>query len=321
MGRNEQLDRQWSILLRLHNSPAYKQELAQEFGVGARTIRRDIVTLSKKFPIVESSIGGEVLYKFMSGYKLPGVWFTPRELSVLYFSKEFLEKAIQGTSYEDDLESLLEKVERTQSNAIRRACQELPQVYQSDFYTPQGKAENVEDLIRAAQEQRCVWMRYFTAFRQEVSERVVEPFVVRLTAQGLHMIAYCRFREEFRSFSLHRIKEYNVLEETFQPVDRIFDLERHLEESFGGLRSDPVQKVKFLIRNPTAHWARTLHFHPTQKIREVPDGIELTFRSGGEPAVVLRAISLGPDCEVLEPIEMRTKVLTMLEKIAANYKA
>lgn len=321
MARNEQLDRQWSILLRLQSSPAYKQELVQEFGVTARTIRRDLDTLSLHFPITDQRIGGEILYKLKAGYKPPGVWFTPRELSVLYFSREVLGEAIKGTSYEADLESLLEKVGRTQDNATRRASQELPQVYQSDFYSPQISTENVESLIRAAQEQRCVQMRYFTASRGKSSERIVEPFVIRLTIQGLHLIAYCQNRQEFRNFAINRIEEHSILKETFQPADRRFDLERYLEESFGGLRSDPVQTIKMIIRYPTAHWAKSLLYHPTQKITEVPGGIELKFRSGGESAIVRRAIGLGPDCQIIEPTYLRQKVLDMLHQIANNYES
>ena len=320
MARNEQMMRQWGCLVRLEKGLVSRKELAEEFECSPRTISRDIEALTPIFPIYEEKRGNDVFYGFRNGYRLPGVWFTPNELSVLYVAKEVLRNAAGEGSFAKVFEELIEKIALTHTSSTQRASQKLPQIYQSDFSRPDTQSDYTEELIQAAQKQQCVAIRYFSASRGEEAERIVEPFVIRLTIQGLHLIGYCHLRTEFRFFTINRIKSLRVLQQSFDPAMRRFDLERYIEESFGGLRSDPVQKIKFHIRYPTAHWAKDLFFHSTQKIEETDDGILLTFRSGGEDAIIRRAVGLGPDCELLEPPHLRSRIVALLEKIAERYK-
>ncbi|MCK6511256.1 WYL domain-containing protein [Myxococcota bacterium] len=320
MARNEQMLRQWQILVRLQQGRASRKEFANEFGCSFRTIARDIDALTPNFPIFEEQEGNDIFYAFEQNYRLPGVWFTPKELSVLYLAQKLIAHAAKTSSFSEVFSGLLAKISRTHSTAALRASQRLPQVYQSDFSSPDPRSDYTEEIIRAAQEERCIAMMYFSASKGEEAQRVVEPFVVRLTIQGLHLIAFCRLRQEFRTFTINRIRALSVLEERFSPEARRFDLQRYVEESFGGLRSEPVQKVRFHIRYPTAHWAKDLFYHSTQVIQEVEDGILLTFQAGGEDAIVRRAISLGADCEVLEPPLLRQQVVAKAMQILERYK-
>ena len=323
MARNDQVIRQWQILMMIANGPVTRRKIMDELDVKKKTLRRDIDALSgsEYFPITEVQEGKDVIYSFIDGYKLPGVWFTPEEFASLSLGLKFASPALEDSSFQEDLQSVLQKIARTHSGTARRASQQLPRIYQSDFSAPNIKGDRYRELlIQAAHEQRCVKMTYFTAHRDAETERIVEPFVIRLTIHGLHLIAFCRERKAFRNFTLNRIRYAELLEQTFEGERRKFDLERFTEESFGGLRSDPVQEIKIFIKNPSAHWAKDLYYHPTQRIEQHEDGILLTFRAGGEQAIVRRVIGLGPDCELLSPPHLRGKVLDMLDSIASQYR-
>jgi len=323
MSRNDQILRQWQILSRLNQRPYTRLELANEFEKSTKTIRRDIDALSgaNGFPIIEEEDGNDRIYSFQTGYQLPGVWFTPEELAAITLGREILTDAFRGLPYQENFASLVEKMTLTQSSSARRAAQRLPEVFQSDFSPPQIHTEYKEDLIKAAQKQQCVWIRYFTAGRGTYSTRVIEPFVIRQSIQGLHLIAYCREKQDFRNFAINRIQALELQDEYFSLKERQFDLERYQEESFGGFRQAPAQDVRFFVKKPSSYWAKDLYYHPTQEIIECEDGIEIRFRAGGEAAIVRRAIGLGPDCTIIQPKKLQDQVIEMLEKIAKNYHA
>ncbi|MEL6180277.1 MAG: WYL domain-containing protein, partial [Myxococcota bacterium] len=100
---------------------------------------------------------------------------------------------------------------------------------------------------------------------------------------------------------------------------RGFELEQHLAEGFDGVRSLPIMDVTLQIRNPTALWARDQFFHPTQTIDDIDGGIEIRFRSGGSEAIIARVLSLGRDCTVIAPDELRTRVADEAQAIANHY--
>jgi len=72
-------------------------------------------------------------------------------------------------------------------------------------------------LKRAIAERRCVRMRYYTASRQAITDRVVEPTSLISVPAGNILEAYCRFRGEYRHFAVGNIQRAELLNETFTP--------------------------------------------------------------------------------------------------------
>lgn len=320
MGRDMQVYRQWEILHRLSDGSVTRQELAQTFDVSLKTIKRDVEMLELHFPIQMERQSNDIVYSFIPGYKLPGIWFTPREVASLLIGRQAIQQSLKGTPHHHAFLSILNKVERLHRSAQCRAELRLPEVYQSDFATPRVHADVQEELLYAAAEQKCVRIRYFTASRNSESERVVEPFMVRLTIHGLHLIAYCRENRDFRYFTINRILSLKVLDESFEPEQRRFNLQQFLKESFGGVRREPILHVRLLIREPTSFWAQDLHYHPTQQICEVEGGIELSFDAGGLEAIARRVVGLGPDCEILEPECLKKTVAQYIQQLLKKYE-
>lgn len=319
MGRNDLITRQWEILIRLSRGPTTRKSLQDEWHVSRETIKRDMDVLSLLFPITEERCGNEITYSFVDDYDFPGVWFTPEEMASLLLGKEIILQALEGLPHQDAFRSLLQKVESMQKGTTMRTMRELPEVFRSDFSPPERHNHFQEQLVEAALDQRKVKINYFSAHSQKESERVIEPYVLRLSVHGLHLIAYCHKRKDIIFFNINRIKALVVLDDTFDLEKMSFDLKRYLEESFGGLRSHPIHEVKLFIKKPTSDWAKELVYHPTQQIHETKEGIELSFRAGGMNAIVRQVVSLGPDCEVRSPDILREEVKTYLKETLANY--
>ncbi|HAA54641.1 MAG TPA: hypothetical protein DCE42_07775 [Myxococcales bacterium] len=309
MSSTETTNRRFEILLKLGAGKCSFQELMAEFDVSDRTLRRDLEALSARFPIVFGSHENAYQYHLEDWYRFPGIAFTPDELAALWVGKEHALKALEQLPFFDSFAAALERVERFQKGQSWRKAQQLPQVYQTDFPTPQIQASFHELLLQATLEHQRLELLYFSANRGEESWIKVEPFFLKLTVRGLHLIVYHLEKQKFVYLNANRIRQAHALEETFSPEERRFDLEQFTKETFDGMRSTPVQKVRLLIKGKTAHWAKELFFHPTQTICEVEDGVEIAFESGGEAAIVRRILYIGPDCHVLEPQSLKQQVL------------
>ena len=316
MARGDQMIRQWSILMRLRQRRYSRRELANVFEVSRKTITRDIEALSG-FPITEERDGIDVLYAVMPDVELPTRQLGDDDWQALIAAQPSLMAAVASTPLEDSFRRAFDKVldlaaARSQARPVYRGTPGMP------ASSPALVAREAQ-LMDAALARRCVQLCYFTASRQARSVRVVEPYFVHRTFMGRTLIAYCHQREAFLDFGVGQIEALDLLDETFDPTARQFDLEAYLAEGFDGHRSLPVTEVRLHLRPPTATWARHQHFHPTQTIVRHPDGgVDVTFRTGGTEAVVARVLSYGPDCQVVAPDWLRDRVREVAAQIIAN---
>jgi predicted DNA-binding transcriptional regulator YafY len=320
MSRGDQLSRQWSILSRLSGGRRSRRELAEELGVSLKTISRDLVSLSV-FPIAEEREGIDVFYELVSGARTPSVRFAPDELVALLLSERTIVGALEGSPYAEAVARALAKVALLHRERSDRALARLPEVFQSSFPKPARRTDLQERLHEAALLRRLLRLVYFTAERGRSSERIVEPFFLHLHPHGLHLIGYCRERCDFLYFSVNAIESLEVLDETFDPGVRAFDLEAFLATVFDGRRGTPILDVHLRVKDPTARWARDHFYHSTQEFTEIDGGFELRFRAGAPEAIAARVLSLGPDCEVLGPPALIADVARKARGIMSLYES
>ena len=77
----------------------------------------------------------------------------------------------------------------------------------------------IQELLRQAiAEHRVVRMDYFSSSTGEFTQRTIEPIGL-LPAQQL--VAYCRMRQDYRTFRLDRMSKVQISEETFSAEDRL----------------------------------------------------------------------------------------------------
>ncbi len=324
MARGDQLVRQWTILNRLREGRISRRELSVELDVSLKTVSRDIDALSL-FPITELREGIDVFYEMLPESRLPGISFEPPEVVALLFAKDMILRSLEDTPFEEAFLSALQKVEKNQRSRTLRNLERLPDVYQV-YSTSQRTVRRFDEsllqtLIDAALDTKQLRMKYFSAHRQALSERTVNPLVIYQSPHGFRLIAYCHLREEVRIFSLNQIRSLVVLERTFDLKAHRFNLEAFLSTAFADMRSEPIIDVRLRIAHPTAHWAKDRNYHPSQEIIEIEGGIEITFRSGGLPAIAAQVLGLGPDCTVLEPTILREFVYKRALQIAELHRS
>jgi predicted DNA-binding transcriptional regulator YafY len=88
--------------------------------------------------------------------------------------------------------------------------------------------------------------------------------------------------------------------------------------AFGLIRGE-VQRVRVFFDDRVARFVRRRRWHPTQQIRNVSGGIELTMDVAGTLEVANWILGFGEKAIVLEPAELRAQVAAELRHAANRY--
>lgn len=155
----------------------------------------------------------------------------------------------------------------------------------------------------ALERQRAVRLTYWSAGRDEITDRVVDPIRVVVTDGQSYLEAWCRRAEGVRLFHLGRVETIEVLAEPATPPEGL--LSRDLSQ--GLFQPAPGDTRVTLALRPEAAWVSD--FYPCDAVQELGDGsLVVTLRAGGDAWVRRLALSLGTSAQVLEPPELADQV-------------
>lgn len=196
-------------------------KLAERFGVTVRTIYRDIRALEDAgVPIFTEEGKG---YSLMEGYRIPPVMFTEDEANAI-ITAEFLIHACKDESLIKEFTSAVQKLKVIIPAHLKNRVEILEEkIGITKTYTDLSvKSKYLLDLQKALVEHLVIRITYTNQSNQK-SERELEPFAIYSSENGdWVMVAHCRLRKEFRTFSLTRIEECFFTDEKFEPSPMTF---------------------------------------------------------------------------------------------------
>ncbi|MCL2541216.1 MAG: WYL domain-containing protein [Nocardioidaceae bacterium] len=154
-------------------------------------------------------------------------------------------------------------------------------------------------LQQAADDRRQVRLRYHVPARDEVSERVVDPYGVVDSGPFAYLDAWCHSAGGDRLFRLDRVERADVLD---TPITTMFRPPRPLDDGpFDESTGDSGTVVRIRLA-PAACWA--LGYYPMRDVRRLPDGSAEAELVVADPRWLLRLLlRLAPHAEVLSPTE------------------
>ena len=128
-----------------------------------------------------------------------------------------------------------------------------------------------------------------------------------------------RHDDAVRFFKLDRVADARPSSRTF--ARRPTPIESLLADSITIFRSpDPPRRFRIRVDASRARWAREKPFHPRQKVREQADGsIILDIDKAWDDEMIPQLLGLGEMVDVIEPEDVRDRILEIARKIAAKY--
>jgi predicted DNA-binding transcriptional regulator YafY len=204
--------------------------LAKKFEVSTRTIYRDIKSLEKAgVPILTEEGKG---YSIMDGYRIPPIMFTEDEANAL-LTAELIIQSSKDSSLIDKFSEAISKVRAVIPNKIKGKTERLEQKMgiTNTYIDNSPKSKYLLEIQKAIVEYAVISISY-TNKAGQTTKRNVEPFAI-YSNQNYEwvMVAFCRLRKDFRTFSLISINKLEIMTEKFEPHKMSF--KQYLDKTFG----------------------------------------------------------------------------------------
>ena len=309
-----------SIILMLQRRGTLKAgELAEELGVSERTVHRYMGMLDELGIPIYSERGPYGGFSLVRGYKLPPLIFTPEEATALYLGAELV-RDIWGASYFDAAAAATAKLDNVLPDAL---VQEVRQAQRGLLVTGWLRrdygpwAPILDDLRRAVARRRRTVLTY-RSFRQEVTQRSVDPYALALQWGNWYLVAYCHLRSDMRTFRVDRIQQVEIRAETFEVPDS-FSAREYLMQM---VQERPATYYRVVVRfePDVAHIVRERR-EEWQDLSEQGDGSVILSFDAADLAWPCRWVLTYQDkATVIGPPELAARVRDAAQAIAARYE-
>lgn len=166
------------------------------------------------------------------------------------------------------------------------------------------KTARIREVVRdAVQGRQALRIRYYTASKDEISERTIDPMRLLIVQAVTYLEAWCRRAEGVRLFRLDRVDEVTVLDEPAVPP-------MHAEPtdlSHGIFPFRPDQAEAELVLSPDARWVA--EYYPCEELDELDGGrLRIRMRYGDESWMVRLVLGLGGEAAVEKPAGLAAAV-------------
>ncbi|MEN3225494.1 YafY family protein [Mycolicibacterium porcinum] len=158
--------------------------------------------------------------------------------------------------------------------------------------------------VRAAvRDGRAVTVEYYSASRDSLSTRTVDPIRVALVGDNSYLEAWCRTAEAVRLFRFDRIVDAQVLDEASAPPPPA--VQAGPDTSL--FDADPALPSATLLVDATAAWV--FDYYPLRVVRELPDGAcEAAMTYASEDWMARFVLGFGSAVTVLAPESLAQRV-------------
>lgn len=291
------------------------QRLAEECGVTERSIYRDIVSLSEANVPIYYDNG----YKLASGNFLPPLNFDFDEYHCLKLALESSPLA-KTSKYQRLLSKIKAKVEAGLSDSVKQKKKFTPETTRIDIATSaaEKKGEKFYGAIEEAiTSWRCLELEY-DSIQSGLTQRIVEPYFIIFRGRAFYFVAFCRMRNDFRTFRIDRVLDVKISNETFAKRKDI-DPESYFEGSWGLFSGEPVEVVvKF--RGAAARVVLSGTHHPSESIERIGED-EVLYRvvTRGLEEIQRWLLGFGSDVEVVSPPQLRENLARIGDYLLSTY--
>jgi predicted DNA-binding transcriptional regulator YafY len=309
------------LLLQAHGRLTGR-DLARRLEVSERTVHRDMEALSAAGVPVFAERGARGGWQLTEGWQTTVPGLEEMELRALLMAQPA--RLLGDLRLGGAAERALGKVTASLPLALRQQAAAMRQRLYIDVEGWRGTTENLTVLPivqDAVWRDRKLQMRYLRT-GHELVERLVDP--LGLVAKGSTWYLVARTPDGFRTYRVSRIEQAIVLEEPCaRPAD--FDLITHWKASTATYQETFVRYPATIRVEPrSGTWLRMWRPFGSVELLGDPDPEGwLTMRVQFEsPEIAAFAVlGLGPRADVIDPPDLRDRVLMNAEHTAARIRA
>ncbi|MFD0823323.1 helix-turn-helix transcriptional regulator, partial [Micromonospora zhanjiangensis] len=286
-------------------------EAANDLGVTERQLREDLELLwvcglpgYGPGDLIDMAFDGDrVTITYDAGIDRP-LRLTPDEAMALLVALRMLAET-PGMANRDAIERALAKIESAAGDLVAAPVEvRLP-----------GDRERLEALRGAVQRRRALRITYYTAARDESTERTIDPIRMLMVEGRAYVEAWCRRAEAVRLFRADRIDALTELDEPAAVPPQA----RSLDVGAGIFRPTPDLPLVTLRIGRSARWIT--EYYPCERVEpglRPAGGVDPGQVAAEEWLVSLRVtdlawarrfiLGMGPEVTVVSPPELAEQV-------------
>jgi predicted DNA-binding transcriptional regulator YafY len=311
-------DRLLSILLLLQvNRRMTASTLAKRLEVSERTILRDMDALSTSgVPVVaDRGVGGG--WSLMEDYQTKLTGLSTGEIQSLFLARP--SRMVADLGLKQESEAALIKLQASLPPGTRHQADFARQrilIDTSGWRDPSESAACLPVLLDALWRSRQVRFLYAKVL-SDPAERIAHP--LGLVAKGSVWYLIATADGEPRTYRVSRIREVVTLDEASSRPPR-FDLTTYWESSAAAFREKlPRYYASFRASPGIMRWVRYRGWRLEEERREA-DCVHIRVRFDSDEEALQFALSFGEATEVLEPPDLREKVLEAARAVVRRYQ-
>lgn len=302
------------------NPKGYRSsELARLCGVNQRTINRDLQDLQTepfRLPLVLED-GWHWRLMESHRYTLPPIQLSLQEATALYLAARLLHKV------SDEPNPYIGRALMALADAL--PCEVGQWIHEmigqrlGDTHSAFAKVFEVITLGWATG--RKVRVRHQSAGSDNVHEYILSPYIIEPPTVGYaaYVIGHATYFDAVRTFKLERIREAELLDETFAVPENFNGLSL-LGSAWGVMYGEEMTEVVLRFSSDVARRVKESVWHESQQLEDCDDGGCIMRVRVAHPLEMKPWIrGWGPDCEVLAPEELRSEVAEDLKMAAEMY--
>lgn len=307
------IDRMLAItIILLNKEKVSARELSEKFEVSIRTIYRDIDTINMAGIPIVSFPGKDGGFGILENYKIDRQVLKLDDMIAILSALKGLNITLENREIDSVIGKITTLIPEDKAAELKTYEQQfvvdiLPWEDEEVFKKKMGL------LHKAVVDNNPVSFSYRNTNNQ-VSSRVVEPMTIILKGLAWYLFGYCRLKEECRVFKISRIKELELLKETFVPKN--YSYKTYFKDRKQDYKTITV-KLKF---TPHVQFAVEELF-AEQDIKETGEDGSLFIEKKIIPDnwFYSRILGFGEHVEVLSPPEVRNRIKEIARKIIELY--
>lgn len=251
-------------------------------------------------------------------YQLPGLWFNTSEIQALLTMDALLENLQPGilSNHVKPLQSrirlLLDKGDHSVGEISKR-IRILP------VAAKKYRNEIFQAVSRALLTRRRLQIDYYSRQQDDIGNREISPQRLTYYRDNWYLDSWCHWRKALRSFSVDAIKQVEILSATAKDIDEQF-LNDQLASGYGIFSGAKTHQAVLRFSPGIARWVSRELWHPQQKSEYDESGyyiLQIPYSQDTE--LIMDILKHGSEVEVLQPPDLRRKVIDRIKAMQALY--
>ena len=172
-------------------------------------------------------------------------------------------------------------------------------------------------LQRAIADKKTIDIRYYSNYRENITNRLVEPIGLYYYSSAWHLIAFCRMRNDYRDFRVDRIKKLDITDESFNLAKRK-TLDEYIKTDWDFESEVKFATIKF--SNKAAKFITNVkHYYGFVDEEKGENFTKMQFMMIDIEFFARWLLSFGSEIEIIEPAELTEKIKQLIEELNEHY--